>query len=53
VTYTARLGGYLRQRPNRCSAPELTHLTGAQRRRLTHKLNHRKAAVTRRKASAS
>ena len=49
MNYTERLAGYLRQRPNESSAPELTHLTPAQRRRLTRKMNRRKAAVRRRK----
>ena len=52
MNYTARLGNYLRQRPNECPAPELTHLTPAQRRRLTVKMNHRKAAARKRKQAA-
>jgi hypothetical protein len=52
VNYADRLANYLSQRPNCCSAPELTHLTPAQRRRLTVKMNHRKAAVRRRKRRA-
>ena len=53
MNYAERMYNYLRQRPNECSAPELTHLTPAQRRRLTRKMNHRKAAALRRKRSAA
>ena len=51
MNYTDRLANYLGQRPNYCSAPELTHLTPAQRRRLTAKMDHRKAMVRKRKRS--
>lgn len=49
MNYTKRLANYLRQRPNESSAPELTHLTPAQRRRLRHKLRHNKAVALRKR----
>ena len=49
MRYLTRLGHYLDARPNQSSAPELTHLTGKQRRRLSHKLGHAKQRVLKRK----
>jgi hypothetical protein len=44
MRHTGRLDNYLRQvGPVKSSAPELTHIKGPRRRRLTHKLNHAKA----------